>query len=481
MCETVLDPGALGTSPSPSRAFEEGPDTAFFGAEADEATVGFGDDEATLGLAGASEEAETRVAVEVVQESTAPEWTPKSGPRPRLASDLVDWDETRLDQPPPAKLGAPIMAAGEFDDEAPTSLFAEAPPDPSGGVRIEARLASEDEAMEPTPAPSVQPWPMEPDPDRFRPRPPRPVVEDPLPERTPAPPELSAPPERFVPPRLPSAFFGPSEASMVEGTPLPRLPSDAFAAGKEPSHSEAPARLPTGFLTPLSAADAYEASGLLIHPRGQGKARKVAEVAPAEPPAEAPPVPTVAPAPKKPSLGPPRKRTKEVDPIMGRRAADLAEQALEDLEAGRWGAARRNLKLAIAFDPGEPRYADLLAGVKEEDAPAEPATDRAHELYEAALLAEQSGDYPEAVRKLELAIKSNPRAAYHNHLGVMLATRFKNYERAQQLLEMAVELEPHASYEKNLAAVLSKAATGPRRETTRVGWLRRIFRWALGV
>lgn len=181
---------------------------------------------------------------------------------------------------------------------------------------------------------------------------------------------------------------------------------------------------------------------------------------PPEPPAAAQP----APAPE-PEEAPAAERN--VDPHLASKAAKLFDQAVADRDAGNLVSARMNVKLALTFDPGNRQYANAFEEMSKEAGPQSygnrPSAGqlKARELYDAATVAENEGDYDLAIEQLERALKMSPKqAAFQNRLGVILAMRKHEFVRAQKLIEEALEISPgNSTYERNLQKILSMAAT----------------------
>ncbi len=150
---------------------------------------------------------------------------------------------------------------------------------------------------------------------------------------------------------------------------------------------------------------------------------------------------------------------------MRRKARNLFEQAQQDREVGRLGAARMNAKLATIYDPDNETYRRILA--EWEKPSSEAASSNRPEyvvLYELAQEQEDNDDIDAAIATLEKGVRAAPNpAAFHNRIGVLLAMRKKDYERARDEIEKAIALEPkNDHYKNNLGKVMAKA--GRRRD-----------------
>jgi tetratricopeptide (TPR) repeat protein len=149
---------------------------------------------------------------------------------------------------------------------------------------------------------------------------------------------------------------------------------------------------------------------------------------------------------------------------MRRKARNLFEQAQQDREVGRLGAARMNAKLATIYDPDNETYRRILA--EWEKPSSEAASSNRPEyvvLYELAPEQEDNDDIDAAIATLEKGVRAAPNpAAFHNRIGVLLAMRKKDYERARDEIEKAIALEPKNDHYNNLGKVMAKA--GRRRD-----------------
>jgi tetratricopeptide (TPR) repeat protein len=150
---------------------------------------------------------------------------------------------------------------------------------------------------------------------------------------------------------------------------------------------------------------------------------------------------------------------------MRRKARNLFEQAQQDREVGRLGAARMNAKLATIYDPDNETYRRILAEWERPSSEAASATRPEYVvLYELAQEKEDNDDIDGAIVILEKGVRVAPNpAAFHNRIGVLLAMRKKDYERARDEIEKAIALEPkNDHYKNNLGKVMAKA--GRRRD-----------------
>ena len=142
------------------------------------------------------------------------------------------------------------------------------------------------------------------------------------------------------------------------------------------------------------------------------------------------------------------------------KAEKLFEQALRDKAAGRWGSARTHIALALALAPNNRIYAAALENLT--PASAKPSVNKveiAQQLYEKATVAQNMGDYVEAINFLEQALKISRQPALLNRLAVLHATHLKNFELAENLLREAINMAPGKEvYERNLKKVLGLAA-----------------------
>lgn len=97
---------------------------------------------------------------------------------------------------------------------------------------------------------------------------------------------------------------------------------------------------------------------------------------------------------------------------------------MTDEAAGNVASARRNLKLALAFDPGNPKYRRALAGLGR-DAPEASTTE--HEKQEGvdprASAASPSDEEERAARAVEKALASSPKAPRRRGLRDLLIRR----------------------------------------------------------
>lgn len=222
---------------------------------------------------------------------------------------------------------------------------------------------------------------------------------------------------------------------------------------REPSLEELPADAIVDVPPPRAAM--VEAAPSLLALDGSGPAK-------GGPPAPAPAAPTRSMAalddgPDRPSH---EKRYK---------AKKIFEQALKDVASGNMSSARMNAKLATIYDPSETRYREALAEWDRLASPDRaPSAGKAREveLFEKAQDAEAKGDFKEAVRLLEEAVKAKPDAAgLYNRLGVVLATRLKEFVRATQMLQKAIDLDPdNPTYKNNLGKVLAWEQAADERE-----------------
>ena len=156
---------------------------------------------------------------------------------------------------------------------------------------------------------------------------------------------------------------------------------------------------------------------------------------------------------------PPPQNDAAVSFEMRRKAAKIFEQAEKDHAEGRISSAIMNAKLALIYNPAEPRYQTLLAQWETDQKQRAPRKQRELVLFEAAKEEEARGNYAEAVRILHDALQLAPNAAaLHNRLGVILATRLKKFDAASNALMRACELSPgNMAYNNNLGKVLAMA------------------------
>jgi len=266
------------------------------------------------------------------------------------------------------------------------------------------------------------------------------------------PPELPPMAELAVPPvEEPRGPPGRGVALLVD-----EAPQQVSHHLREPSLEELPADAIVDVPLPR-AAMAEAAAPSLLALDGSGAA-KGGQPAPQPPPA----APTRSMAaledgPERPSH---EKRYK---------AKKIFEQALKDVASGNMSSARMNAKLATIYDPSDSRYREALAEWDRLASPDRaPAGGKAREveLFEKAQDAEAKGDFKEAVRLLEEAVKVKPDAAgLYNRLGVVLATRLKEFVRATQVLQKAIDLDPdNPTYKNNLGKVLAWEQAADERE-----------------
>ncbi len=151
------------------------------------------------------------------------------------------------------------------------------------------------------------------------------------------------------------------------------------------------------------------------------------------------------------------------------KAKQLHQAALADAHRGDFVAARMNLKLAIAFDPGNATYQQAFARLLAEHAPAavvspKGPSSRAQRAYDEGCAQEMRGDIDEAVRSFEDSLLHEESAIVLNRLGVLLAMKRKDFASAEALLRRAVELAPtSAVYAHNLAKVSATRVVAPQR------------------
>lgn len=146
------------------------------------------------------------------------------------------------------------------------------------------------------------------------------------------------------------------------------------------------------------------------------------------------------------------------------KAAKLFEQALIDQKLGNLASARINMKLALTFEPNNPRYERAYQELANRPESAFNATpnhqQRAKKLYEQAVQQESSGQYDKAIEYFERASQLYKHPTFLNRLGVLYATKKSQFTKAQILLEEAIQLAPEKPiYAQNLQKILAMAAT----------------------
>lgn len=146
------------------------------------------------------------------------------------------------------------------------------------------------------------------------------------------------------------------------------------------------------------------------------------------------------------------------------KAEKIYQQALEDIEAGNLVSARTNLKLALTFDPGNERYEARLEEVLAEEPDMSQDLEDipkgvqfANQYYEKANEAEDQGDYEEAVKQLERAIRADPQGVYYNRLGSILAFQLGKLKEGRKMVDKAIQMSPkNKKYQKTLSRILEK-------------------------
>jgi curved DNA-binding protein CbpA len=119
-----------------------------------------------------------------------------------------------------------------------------------------------------------------------------------------------------------------------------------------------------------------------------------------------------------------------------KKAQRFYEGAMLEIQKRNIKAARTNLKLAMQYDPLNPKYKEELARIEvmEGEIQAEIA-------YEEGLAAEEGKEYERAIRFFNEAVRSNPRNPdYLYKLAEAVLNYQNNFEKARSLCLKAIEL-----------------------------------------
>ena len=200
------------------------------------------------------------------------------------------------------------------------------------------------------------------------------------------------------------------------------------------------------------------------------KAEQATPVPPAAPPVMSGYVPV--PTPAIPPRTDPKSREIEVI-VRSSKAEKIFEQALEDIQAGNLISARTNIKLALSFDPGNERYRAKLLEVEQETGPSHSqdleevpkGTQFANQFYEKAMEQENQGNFDEAIRLLEKAIRADPQGVYYHRLGSILAFHQGKLKEGRTMVDKAIQKSPrNKNYQKTLSRILEKMGGGEERK-----------------
>jgi tetratricopeptide (TPR) repeat protein len=160
--------------------------------------------------------------------------------------------------------------------------------------------------------------------------------------------------------------------------------------------------------------------------------------------------------------------------VRSSKAEKIFQQALEDITAGNLISARTNIKLALTFDPGNERYKEKLAQVEEEAGPnlgsqdleeIPKGTQFANQFYEKAIDQENQGNFDEAIRLLEKAIRADAQGVYYHRLGNILAFHKGQLKEGRNMVDKAIQRSPrNKNYQKTLSRILEKMNGGEEKK-----------------
>jgi tetratricopeptide (TPR) repeat protein len=192
------------------------------------------------------------------------------------------------------------------------------------------------------------------------------------------------------------------------------------------------------------------------------------------------PIPAAAtvPASPPPSMQQPTPTQSQRPPpeviVRSSKAEKIFQQALEDVAAGNLISARTNIKLALTFDPGNDRYKEKLAEVEQEAGPNLGSQDLeeipkgsqfANQFYEKAVDQENQGNFDEAIRLLEKAIRADAQGVYYHRLGNILAFHKGQLKEGRNMVDKAIQRSPrNKNYQKTLSRILEKMNGGEEKK-----------------
>jgi tetratricopeptide (TPR) repeat protein len=160
--------------------------------------------------------------------------------------------------------------------------------------------------------------------------------------------------------------------------------------------------------------------------------------------------------------------------VRSSKAEKIFQQAVEDMAAGNLVSARTNLKLALTFDPGNERYKEKLAEVEQEGGPnlgsqdleeVPKGTQFANQFYEKAIEQENQGNFDEAIRLLEKAIRADAQGVYYHRLGNILAFHKGQLKEGRNMVDKAIQRSPrNKNYQKTLSRILERMNGGEEKK-----------------
>lgn len=134
------------------------------------------------------------------------------------------------------------------------------------------------------------------------------------------------------------------------------------------------------------------------------------------------------------------------------KAEQFFQSSQMQLERGQWLEAASNIRLAIAFDPANPKYKAAFGDVQ-----AQASEMRARQMLAQADSSADSSQQKEALRLYEEALLYRPYDPEVNHKAARVALAVGEAEKAQEYVDRALEQRPEVgAYHRTRAEVLKR-------------------------